>query len=148
MKNLRIRQAGPSDLATVARIEAACFRAADRSEPRAMRRSLNSGFQSVWLASIGRDPVACLFLFHYPRTLRIYSIAVLPEFQGRGIGRRLVAYTLQLAEKSGHRAVSLEADAANHLLIRWYRQLGFTPRETLPGYYTPTRPALRLCRDL
>ena len=68
-------------------------------------------------------------------------IAVLPEFQGRGIGRRLVEHTRQLAQAMGFRAILIYGDPG------LYSRFGFVPAETY-GIGTPDNmyaAALQAC---
>ena len=52
-------------------------------------------------------------------------ISVLPDYQGRGIGRRLIAHSKQLAREMGFRAIVLYGDP------NYYTRQGFVPAETL-----------------
>ena len=55
--------------------------------------------------------------------LSLGPIAVLPEFQGKGIGGKLISYTKNLAREMGYRAVFLYGDPD------YYSQQGFVPAE-------------------
>ena len=57
--------------------------------------------------------------------LSLGPISVLPEFQGRGIGSRLIAHTQNLARKMGYRAILLYGDP------NYYTRHGFVAAETL-----------------
>lgn len=52
-------------------------------------------------------------------------ISVLPEYQRRGIGRRMIDYTRERAREMGFRAILLYGDPA------YYSRHGFVPAETL-----------------
>lgn len=60
---------------------------------------------------------------NYP-VLTFGPLAVLPAFQGRGVGGALVEHTKQLAAKQGHHAILIYGDPA------YYRRFGFVPAET------------------
>lgn len=83
-------------------------------------------------------------LYHYPRTLRIFSVAVLPAFRGNGTGRRMMEHALRLAHRDGCRTVSLEAEKSNRVLTGWYEAFGFAAGQTLKDYYSPRRHAVRM----
>lgn len=148
MSTVTIRSAEPSDLPAVAAIETRCFHASRRSSRRALRHSLSSPSQSVWLAispSDGRRRVAGAMVLHHHRlALRIYSVAVLPEFRGNGAGRRLVNYAISLARKTGRSSVTLEADRRDRVLTAWYEGFGFETYRILRDYYSPGRHAVRM----
>lgn len=146
----RIRQAVPSDLPLLERIEESCFPVERRSSRRGLQRSLYSPNQSVWIAvgTMPRKPAGAMVLHHHPASLRIYSLAVLPDFRHAGIGRRLVRTAIDRAVRGGKQAISLEADARNATLIDWYTGQGFAPVALLPDYYAPGAPALRMRKAL
>ncbi|MGE4489167.1 MAG: GNAT family N-acetyltransferase [Kiritimatiellales bacterium] len=148
MSILRIRLATPADLPDIQAIENRCFSASRRSSLRALRHSLVSSAQSVWIA-VGRvdgrrQVAAAMILHHHLRSIRIYSLAVMPAFRGSGIGRRLVQRSILLARRTGRTTVSLEADRRNRVLTRWYEGFGFETFRVLTDYYSPGRHAVRM----
>ena len=148
MDELHIRRAEAADLAAIASIETACFAPMRRSSRRALRHSLRSPVQSVWIAQHGEGPdagvVAAAVLHHHARSFRIYSIAVRPEFQGRGIGGRLMRAILDLARRHGCEAVTLECDQGNVALVQWYERMGFVSGRVIRAYYGPGDHGLRM----
>ncbi|QHI68658.1 GNAT family N-acetyltransferase [Tichowtungia aerotolerans] len=152
MNSLSVRLAVPADLPALELIEIRCFRGSRRASRRSLRRSLVSPAQSVWLAVVsheGRRLVAgAMILHHHARSIRIYSLAVLPAFRGSGAGRRLVRRAVLVARRNGCRAVTLEADRRNRVLTGWYERLGFEIVRVLKDYYSPGRHAVRMHRVL
>ncbi|MCL6472724.1 MAG: GNAT family N-acetyltransferase [Firmicutes bacterium] len=61
----------------------------------------------------------------------ISTLAVLPEFQGMGIGTMLLAYVEDEAKKAGFRKCSLGVDIENDHAIRLYEHLGYKIVETV-----------------
>ncbi|MHB8902720.1 MAG: GNAT family N-acetyltransferase [Thermoguttaceae bacterium] len=57
--------------------------------------------------------------------LNIHDLAVLPEFRGQGIGRRLLEETHRRAAELGCCKVTLEVRDDNHLAQRLYRSMGY-----------------------
>ncbi len=51
-------------------------------------------------------------------------VSVLPEFQGMGIGSKLIEYTKAIAKELGHKAILIYGDP------EYYRRFGFVPAET------------------
>ncbi len=79
--------------------------------------------------------VGTTWLSHDFRRLYIHHMAVLPEFQNRGIGRSLLQEAVKIADEFGYQAkleVHRDNPAARHL----YRISGF---EDLEGYITMIR---------
>jgi hypothetical protein len=46
---------------------------------------------SVWVAVAGRETVGAMVLYHHPRSIRIFSIAVLSDFRGGGDAQKWMA---------------------------------------------------------
>lgn len=132
-------RATPGDLAAIMELERTCFDAARRASRASLRRSLRSPRQSVWVLDDG-ELVGALVLWHFPKTLRIYGIAIRPDRQGSGLGARLMDHARSLA--SGR--IVLEADAADARLLRWYEAQGFERIREIPGFYLDGRAAWRL----
>lgn len=55
----------------------------------------------------------------------IPNMAVLPQFQGRGIGRRLMEHALDFLRQSGMEAAKIETLAQNAIGSRFYPSAGF-----------------------
>jgi len=144
MSTIRIRIATPDDIPAIEEIEKSCFPADRRTSPRALRHSFKSPIQSVWVAVSGQDAAGAMVLWHYPRSLRIFSVAVLPAYRGGGTGRRMMEEAFALAKKAGCTAVTLEADKSNRVLTGWYEKFGFEIKQTLRDYYSPGRHAVRM----
>ena len=66
----------------------------------------------------------------------ITNIAVIPEYQGRGVGSFLLTEIEQYARKNKCDRISLEVRLSNRDAQRLYRQLGFVSRAIKTAYYT------------
>lgn len=65
----------------------------------------------------------------------ITNIAVLPEFQNRGIGHLLLQEAQKFAMENKCQTMSLEVRLSNEKAQRLYEKLGFKTRQTLKAYY-------------
>jgi ribosomal protein S18 acetylase RimI-like enzyme len=95
-----------------------------------MRNYDNATFD---LVLVNDQPVGRLFVDWGKQEFRIVDIAFLPEFCGRGMGRKLIKSVITKAEKEGV-PVTLHVEKFNparHL----YESLGFQPRETASDVY-------------
>jgi ribosomal protein S18 acetylase RimI-like enzyme len=77
-------------------------------------------------------------------TGRIYTLAVLPKFRGRGLARKLLDATLAELKERGTRSVYLEVEATNAAALELYARMGFCPVRVLPGYYGEQRPGISM----
>lgn len=60
-----------------------------------------------------------------PETAVVEAVAVLPEWRGRGVGRRMMGEALEQARAAGRRRVTLYVVEGNEPAVRLYRSLGF-----------------------
>lgn len=138
----------PKDLPALLALEQSLF-SEERQESRAgLRRSLHSAHQEVWVIREGAGLLGSMTLRLYPKSLRIYSLAVARHQQGRGLGDVLMKKAASRARSLGKISLRLEADAANERLMHWYQGLGFQLESVLPDYYGPGTSAWRMVKFL
>jgi len=149
--NTAIRTATVSDEQGLSELEGLCFDEDRRASRQSLRRSLSSLHQVVRVIDLPRGnghPSATLkgaaIFWLRSRSLRMYSVAVRPEYRGEGLGRLLVADAFRMARERGLARITLEADQGNDVLVRWYESQGFTVTAQLPSYYAPGRHAVRM----
>jgi ribosomal protein S18 acetylase RimI-like enzyme len=80
--------------------------------------------------------VAASVLIVEPDRALLDNVAVLPQFQGRGLGRQLVAHAEAEAQRLGYKAIELYTHELMHENIALYKQLGYREfaRKTEKGY--------------
>ena len=143
----RIRRATARDHDALRALEDAAFQPWRRASRKSLRRSLASPRQSVWCidhpARKG-EAAALLVLWHHATRLRVYDVATHPDVRGQGLGVLLMRHAEALARKAGCKDVSLEADAKDKALIRWYEAQGYAVVGRLPRFYVGGRPAVRM----
>lgn len=150
---LFFRQATIQDIDILTDIEIECFQDFQQSSRRALRLSLSSPFQQVWIAehittAKQRQIVGSLVLHLHSKTLRLFSIAVRPSQRGRGIGSKLMEFVEETAVKGGFHNVSLEARQSDLSLISWYNHLGYEKTSILTDYYIEGEHALKMTKVL
>ncbi|QIA26327.1 ribosomal protein S18-alanine N-acetyltransferase [Thermaerobacter sp. PB12/4term] len=78
----------------------------------------------------------------------VTTIAVDPEFRGRGIGNRLLTALEERALRYGCRRMTLEVRVSNHVAQRLYLRHGFRPCGIRRGYYVDNgEDAIIMWRD-
>jgi ribosomal protein S18 acetylase RimI-like enzyme len=60
-----------------------------------------------------------------PRQGHLPQVAVLPEYQRQGIGRRLLDYSLRRLAEGGFETLSLIVSCANNRALTLYQAMGF-----------------------
>lgn len=80
-------------------------------------------------------------------TASIHQFAVHPQWQGRGVGRALLAAAEQWALCRDYRAMALDTPSAALHLQAYYRRLGYRPAEALRFTGRPYESTV-LCKDL
>lgn len=55
----------------------------------------------------------------------VYTLAVLPTYRGRGLGKRLMRVGLEYLRREGVDVVTLYVDSTNESAVRTYEQFGF-----------------------
>lgn len=82
------------------------------------------------------------------RVGRLFSIAVAPTRQGRGLGSRLLAACEQEARGRDCRQLRLEVRADNGRALGLYEGRGYRVLETVPAYYPDGTDGVRMAKDL
>lgn len=149
---VHLRESVPDDFEFLAGLEKSCFPAYQQSSRQAIRHSLTSPFQHVVIAMVHtgekEEPAGSATFFMYARTLRIFSIAVLPRFQHRGIGKHLLHYALNFARSRNIPRISLEVRQDDLKLVQIYKKAGFQVSEDLHDYYAPGEHGSRMVLNL
>eukprot|EP00481_Brizalina_sp_1-RS-2013_P002766 TRINITY_DN7339_c0_g1_i1.p1 TRINITY_DN7339_c0_g1~~TRINITY_DN7339_c0_g1_i1.p1 ORF type:complete len:108 (-),score=13.35 TRINITY_DN7339_c0_g1_i1:65-388(-) len=92
MSNLVIRKALSSDLTALIDLENACFNN-DKLSPRSLKRWLNAKHGILLIADNGEQVCGYGLVWCHKgtRLARLYSLAVKPTMQGKGIAKMLLA---------------------------------------------------------
>ena len=147
VNDIRISAAHLNDLPALIAIENDCFKS-DRLSPRQMRYMLTRAKAISWQARSLADAKtvgysACLTPV-LSRPARLYSLAVLPHYRGRGIAGRLIEKNLQTLKKMGYRSCHLEVRKTDQAAQRLYEKDGFTRVGMLSGYYEDGEDGIKM----
>jgi ribosomal protein S18 acetylase RimI-like enzyme len=83
------------------------------------------GSGDVWIAEIGHEPCGVLVLERGRDFLMIYSVAVDPCYQGKGIGKALLAHAEKCAVEAGLPEIRLYTNERMEPNAALYRRCGF-----------------------
>ena len=76
-----------------------------------------------------------ILVFLHKHSARIYSLAISPEHQRRGIGRELIKASIERVQDKGIMKISLELRKDNSTAFHLYESLGFIATGFRPDYY-------------
>jgi ribosomal-protein-alanine acetyltransferase len=139
-----LRAARPDDIDELVAIENECFDY-DRLNRRNFHWMLNKANASLIVAEIDAALVGyVLVLYHAGTSLaRLYSMAVLPQVRGAGIGRRLLVAAERAAEARDSAYMRLEVRPDNAQAIALYESNGYRFLEVKHAYYEDAADARR-----
>lgn len=145
-----IRQAKDRDIRALIDIENRAFRT-DRFTPRSFRYLLSEA-NAVTLVDEDKSRRIrgyTMVLFHDGTSLaRLYSLAVDPRDQGKGLGRALLRASFETAVKHGAAYMRLEVREDDKQTQALYQSEGFRPFGTHPQYYEDEVSAIRMEKKL
>jgi len=116
-----------------------CFTPNQQTSDRALLRSINSSCNEIFIAKVKNknkwEKVGFVIIHKYVTTIRIISLAVLPEYRYLKIGNKLIEFCIDFARSNSFNMISLEVLATNNNLIEWYEKFGFKTYDYLHDYY-------------
>lgn len=112
--------------------------------------SAESFDRKSWVALAGQAPAGCVSVrTHWLRGPLLELLAILPGFQGRGLGGEIVAWLAEEARRKGQANLWTISSEFNLSARSFYHRLGFEEQGRLPGLIRPgeTEVLLRLRLD-
>jgi len=90
----------------------------------------------IFFATVAGAPIGCCALIPMePAAYEVAKMAVAEEWQNRGIGRRVLAYTIEQARVLGAKRLYLETNNKLANAIHLYESLGFEHLPPRPSPY-------------
>ena len=80
---------------------------------------------ALYLGLLDGEPAGYVGITSYPGWGHLDRIAVLPEFQGRGLGRRILSFASATLARRGARRIGLSTQVDNIRSQRLYERFGF-----------------------
>jgi ribosomal protein S18 acetylase RimI-like enzyme len=110
---------------------------------------INKGNADILIAKKNEKSCALAVVFYKRNSTygRLYSIAVLPEFQGKDIGRILYNTVEERIRKKKLSGITLEIRADNTKHKKRYTDIGFKLEKILPQYYPDKSNGLKLKKN-
>ena len=136
---LTIRLAQAADLNKLIDLEAISFSEEKYHllSSRQYRYLLTKANADIWVGEInGQITASAVVLYRkHWQQCRLYSIAVHPDFQGKGLGTKLMKYIEQAAKKNGLQGMRQEVRQDMQALINHHIDAGYHIYGQLPNYY-------------
>lgn len=140
----KIRPAVTEDIGRLMLIEETCF-PEDHFSRRQMRYLLTKA-KAKTLVACYEEVVAYIQCFTpaLPKPARLYSLAVLPAFQKKGIARALMTQVLSEVRAEGYHSCYLEVRHTDKDTQRLYESFGFVALSVIKNYYENGDAALKM----
>ncbi len=139
-----IREAQLNDLSALIDLENKCFDADKRQSQTSIKRSIKSEFQDIFVLEELSHIIGSMTLYRYKKSIRLYSIAVSPEFQGQGLGKLMMAFLMDFSRQQAFEDITLEVEIKEAKLVMFYEKLGFVVESELSDYYGKGRNAFAM----
>lgn len=142
-----VHEMGPEDISGVSKIEERCF--SDPWSLEAVREGLENSLDT-WLVLKEKEGILgyCVFRIIAGEG-ELLRIAVLPEFQGRGLSKKLMDQMVEYSRKRKAETMFLEVRESNEKARNLYRSYGFSEEGIRKDYYrNPVENAviMKACR--
>lgn len=135
-----LRKAAPTDAADIADLTDAAYSGyipliGRKPQPMLADYARMAVDNTIYLLTVNDQLAGVLVLVYEPDALLIYSVAIHPDYQGRGLGRQLLALAEQQAIEAGYSSIRLYTNERFTYNIELYQWLGYqeTGREPLLG---------------
>ena len=136
----------PSHFDRVIKIERAVFPTPWTRRNFEFARNRENGFCRVVMVEC--EIVGYVVGFLIGREFHLVNLAIAPDFQRKGLGRKTIEAVFELCEKKAQ-VVSLEVRMSNWVAIDLYKKVGFETIAIRKAYYThPREDALVMLKPL
>lgn len=130
---LNFRKMTPEDAAAVEVVEKACF-AMPWSRQAFWEEAAND--KTYYLLALDDTKViGYTGVWILCGEAQITNVAVLPEYQNQGIGRKMMHKIMEIAQQKGASSMTLEVRPSNAGALHLYETLGFKSAGRRRGYY-------------
>jgi ribosomal protein S18 acetylase RimI-like enzyme len=96
----------------------------------------------------------CAVKMHFQINAGLYVLGLRKEFQGQGIGTRMIEHVRRHCKESGIRYMTVKTVSDQNPDIhyaksrRFYEKTGFRPLEVFPGLWDENNPCLYMIREV
>lgn len=121
--DILLRQATVEDFEVSVRLSVTAF-GLDEDDARAMESQRFADHMDMLMIDVNEETVGKLRVSREEGQAWIYGFSILPEYQGRGIGRKALRQVVKEQSSAGY-TVHLEVETKNENALRLYESVGF-----------------------
>ena len=125
-KHVTLRQSEPSDLPLEVQLDVSCFGYMEQDASDYNHSIKREDDQDFIMIEFENKAVGKMRVSHTNGEAWIYGFAVLPDYQGRGIGRNALHKIIAKENEAGY-PIFLEVEAKNAHALKLYESCGFKP---------------------
>jgi ribosomal protein S18 acetylase RimI-like enzyme len=123
LDEIKVRIATPEDFDKEIQIEVECF-GFEKEDAIDFYHQVRREGRDFYVIEYHGDVVGKMRVSYFKGEAWIFGFGILPKFQGRGIGRKVLSYIVSNELKNGYNVV-LEVEAKNDHALRLYESCGF-----------------------
>lgn len=120
-----IRKATISDLPTLCAIDTLCFPNESEQMFNRFVNILNDASYTILLISYQEKTIGKAHIFWQEEKTTFSDIAIMPSYQGRGLGGQLLSYCINFALNEGKMMLELDVETSNQNALNLYLRHGF-----------------------
>ncbi len=137
-EEISFRPMKKGDLDAIAELEKKCFPTSPWSK-KMIEDDYKNGLTYYIICEKAGKVIGYGGMWHVINEGHITNIAIAPEEQGKGFGRRLMNEIVSLAKEKRMIGITLEVRAGNKRALNLYESIGFKQEGIRPEYYSDTR---------
>ena len=119
-----------------------------RYSEKRVKEAIKHESKNVAISKQGDTLVGFGIMTYYENSANLDLLAVIPEYQGTGLGQELVSWLEKVALNAGILKIEVQAREINQLGIKFYQKLGYKVIKIIPRVYdmeTQVKMTKRLC---
>ena len=122
---LQLRQAGAADVELLTQIQARSFGVAEERAREHVAQHLAEAGSRIYLGEVAGMAVGSVGAIREAAGVYVRGLGVLPEFQGRGYGRGILALVIAAILAEGDTRLALDVATGNRSALALYQSCGF-----------------------
>lgn len=133
--NIEIRNYSIVNLEELVTIDQQCFNKYDSYDKKMFENILKENPNSFFILLVDKTVAGYFIIYRFRKGGYIESIAILPSFQGMGLGNYMMEYIITHFNQLKYKHITLEVRPTNWKAVRMYEKYGFKAVKTLKNYY-------------